>query len=165
MKPNDPKLLLDDAERLFRSVRAKDCKPHENGVRPTKNAFWNGEFYTSVDRAKINGDDPYRTQMSPTDGVAQFLAEDTKESPLHGVDQRTGISITPAEGIVYVARAYADPVEADPVTGKGANPAHAEVRLDPAYTDPKTAKRLYDRLCDHLVRVSLRHGWAIAPEQ
>ena len=77
--------FVHDDESLFRRVEVGDC-PIVNGVRHIKRtAFKDPRKQPSVDRAHFKGGDPRRSQISPTDGIAQLQAgEVRRESVIRG---------------------------------------------------------------------------------
>lgn len=154
MKPNNSELLLNDEELLYRRVLEKTV--NWDTIPPVISSvhFFDREFYVSVDRAAIINFCPEVTQAGVANGVAQFYVYDLHAEPIDKLD---------SQGRQYNGRVYAAPIEEDQPNNIAANPAHAEVRLDPSYENQKAVEKVFRKLREKLASVAMQHGWAIAP--
>ena len=85
--------VVDDDEILYRRVPFSSgnspyyrCQP-DGTIRLSSTAFNDRNFRISVDRARLNRDDPKMTQTTPDDGVVSLLAQVIRVNSLPGFDE------------------------------------------------------------------------------
>lgn len=139
---------VDNDEVLYRQVpnRSSHFSYSEGQLHLSSSAFNDASSQPSVDRARLNGNDPNRTKKAPTDGVASLVTEQVRA--ITDVVQRE------RDGTVEFT--YRIDVEAAPIDG---NEAHALIVTDPAFRSGNTFKRLKESLA----RLASARGWAVEP--
>ena len=145
---------VDNDEDLFRQVpNVGSHFAHVEGrLRLSTSAFNDSAFKPSVDRARLNGNDPKRTQKKPSDGVVKLIAQEVRS--IAGVVK---YEVDGREQTKFKIDVIPDPIE--PQDGGCGNPAHALIVADPSIG----TQGMFKKLKESLARLAEAHGWIIEP--
>lgn len=102
-------------------------------------AFTDRTLKVSVDRAKINHDDPSRTKILPTDGIVELQAG-TVRSVANICKNDTNGNLLRSQTLLVTP----DPIKGDPEMPD--NPAHALIYASPDYDNRNIFKKVIEAL-------------------
>ena len=147
--------MVGDDERLYRRIRFSWTVLRDGVWRLTSEAFNDVHWKPSVDRQTIC-QTPDKTQVVPTDGVAQLVAQEVRA--IGGIVHNPAAK-PPVAQITYKLDVLARPIAKNNPEGLPENLAHAQIEADPGVAN----RSRFDKLKDALGRIAERHGWAIEP--
>jgi hypothetical protein len=129
---SSPMDFVEDDEVLFRSV----LEEYFTNGKLSSQAFTDRDRECSVDRAKLNGNNPKRTQLKPTDFVFSIITGEVRSIELKSRPPN-------ALEIIHTVQVLPKPLEATDVYE--ANEAHAVIKATPE-VGSKAERRLREAL-------------------
>jgi hypothetical protein len=142
--------IVDDAEDLYRSIRADDYSYYDGKVVFSSTAFDDRDMKPSVDRSSMRTN-PAEARISPTDGVTKVLTADVRKSCKIPII-RNGVAVGD-----YAVDAIHRPIENDPTEAD--NLAHCQIECDPLIDSGSRFRKLKAALAT-LANV---HGFIVEP--
>lgn len=144
---------VEDDEVLYRRVPRKEglyVATPDRKIRVSSAAFSDPGYRPSVDRARMCGNDPRKTQQDVTDAVVSVVTRDVR-----GID-----TVVQNDSNGRPIRAFCVDVEHVPVFDHPVLPdnhAHAEIYLIPEVSN----KSVFRKLCERLSKLANERPWEI----
>lgn len=140
--------MVEDDEFLHRSVRQEWAVLVDGELRLSSQAFNDPSLKPSVDRARMRP--AVESKRSPTDGICCLLTSEVRSitTVMHQALMRP-----------YEVDVKARPIEPDNERGEPANPAHAQIEVEPEFESRSRFNKLKDALC----RLASARGWTLQP--
>jgi hypothetical protein len=142
--------IVDDAEDLYRSIRAGDYSYQGGRLFFSSTAFDDREMKPSVDRSSMRTN-PADARIGPTDGIAKVLTADVRNSCKVPI-VKNGVVVGE-----YAVDAIHRPIENDPIEGD--NPAHCQIECNPLIESDSRFKKLKAALAN----LANKHGFVVSP--
>ncbi len=142
--------IVDDAEDLYRSIRADDYSYQDGKLFFSSTAFDDREMKPSVDRSSMRGN-PADARIGPTDGIAKLLTADVRNSCKVPII-KNGLAVGE-----YAVDAVHRPIENDPQEAD--NLAHCQIECNPLIESDTRFKKLKAALAN----LANKHGFIVPP--
>jgi hypothetical protein len=141
---------VSDDEQVLRRVSARSATFRDGQWKVSSEAFNDPSLKPSVNRAILRT--AQQTQLEPTQGVCQLHVQQIRAI--------TTVLQEPSK-VPYKVDVIPRPIRADNPDGEPENLSHAQVEVEPAFSNPSRFKKLKDALS----RLASESAWAIKPTE